>query len=580
MSKDLYRSLDFPLNVYAYALHLQQGQVNYLHYGLVAEDESAWEIGAKIAQQRLTDLLFKYLPPAPCRLLDIGVGLGTTAAILIARGYIVTAISPDAQQINLSQAHLVGKGQLQCVTFEAFTAPPQSYDIILFQESAQYLKTLTLFNKAHRLLAERGQLLIVDEVSLRRTPDDTSVGLPFLKYTLAHAQRCGFKLIEQLDLSKQAEPTVDYLLQIVETYRAQLLTDLTLSETKLESLLNKLKVYQQRYRDSRYGYRLLLFEKMQAPRWQLTEVSATDYSAVSDLFAEVFNQTLSQSLWQWKYGENRGMAIVAWQDGKIVAHYGGVVRALSYFGTAKRGVQIVDVMVAKVARRALTRQGAYFLVGATFPEYYAGYGAPILLGYGFPTQRAMETAERLGLYAEVGKMVEIRWTTQAGHAFFRSHVRHLRAREKKPLEILWQQMRADFPQAILGVRDWSYIQHRYLAHPQRHYEILLISQRFSTRPLGIVVLQRRQETCHLLDIIAPLSQMPLIIQQMQRTAGNWGLSTLALWITENFATTFTSLQGTLHPLDIRIPHCIWYEGPPLEAIKEKWWLMGGDTDFL
>lgn len=575
----MYAQLDFPLNVYAQALYLQEGHVDYLHYGLVEAYENAWELGAFAAQQRATDLLLSHLPPPPCRLLEIGVGLGTTAAKLAEQGYEITAISPDPQQIALAQIRLAGKGQLLCTSFEAFIAPAHSYDVVLLQESAQYLKNLTLFNKAHQLLAENGQLLLADEVSLQRTPADDANSLPFLKYTLAQAQRCGFKLIKQLDWSTRAAPTIDYILRAIETHRTQLLSDLKISDAILAGLLDSLKLYQQKYREGRYGYVLILFEKTHLPRWQLSEITTEDYPAIQTLFETTFNQPLSRPLWQWKYGN--GMAIAAWRQGEMVAHYGGVVRELSYFGVPKKGVQIVDVMVSNKERGVLTRKGPYFLVGATFPEYYAGYGAPILLGFGFPTQRAMQTAERLELYAEVGKMVEIRWQTTRGSAFLGSRIRHLVAFEaEKIVNMLWKQMSRDFSQAILGVRDWQHIQHRYLTHPQKQYEMLLISQRFTERPLGIVLLQRSADTCHLLDIIAPVKYFDLIIRQVSRIVGNWGIQTLNLWITENFAKIFTRLQGTVHPLDIRIPHCIWYAGPPTAEVKEKWWLMGGDTDFL
>jgi hypothetical protein len=124
------------------------------------------------------------------------------------------------------------------------------------------------------------------------------------------------------------------------------------------------------------------------------------------------------------------------------------------------------------------------------------------------------------------------------------------------------------------------VRHRYLEHPHKKYELLLVSRRFSGQPLGIIVLYRDEAVCKLLDIIAPLRQIPLLIRQARRIAGHWGAKTLSLWITENFVSLFSRAGGELHPLDIRIPHCIWYEGPPVEAVRNKWWLMGGDTDFL
>ena len=576
--------LNFPLNVYAHCLYLQQGQVDYLHYGLVKETEDAWEIGALAAQQRSTELLLSYLPPPPGRILEVGVGLGTLAAVLTNRGYQITGISPNPYEIALSQERVDETVKLHCVSFEEFNAFDSSYEVILLQESAQYLKPLTLFNKAHSLLTEKGLLLLVDEFSLRRTPSDGIEGLPELKYSLAQAKRCGFKLIEHLDLSKSAAPTVDYLLKVIAIHREQLLVELNLSIEQLEGLLSALRLYQQKYFEGRYGYTLLLFEKTQTPRWKITEVTPEDQAAMRMLFAQVFNHEMSPALWEWKYGQGRGLAIAAWKERKMVAHYGGIIRELWYFGTPKTGVQITDVMVSEQERGILTRRGPYFLVGATFSECYAGYGTRILLGFGFPTQRAIQAAERLGLYAEVGKMTEIRWSTRQGMFHWWTRIRHLHPLEYKTdqdiVNLLWKQMQAFFKHVIIGARDWHYIQHRYLAHPHKHYEILMVSNRFTGRPLGIVVLRREKEICQLLDIIAPITQITTIIQQTRRIVARWGISTISLWITENFSMLFTQTGGNLHSLDVRIPHCIWYEGPPTEEIQGNWWLTGGDTDFM
>lgn len=578
-----YIHLSFPLNVYAYSLALHQGQVDYLHYGLVEEEEEAWEIGAHLAQQRATDLLLTHLPPPPCRILEVGLGLGTLTQVLATRGYSITAISPDPHQIHLVSPH--PQLELQCVTFEAFNRPLQSYEVLIFQESAQYIKPLTLFNKAYDLLVDAGTLLIMDEVNLRRTPHDEVEGLPFLKYSLAQAQRCGFKLIEHLDLSKKAAPTLDFLLKIIETYHEQILAGLSLHADQLQALIRSLQKYQQKYRDGRYGYGLFSFQKKEAPRWRITEVVPHDEEAIRNLFAQVFQHPLSPEMWAWKYAQGRGMATVAWQGTQMVAHYGGIVRDILYFGQAQQGVQIVDVMVASTERSVLTRHGPYFLVGATFPECYAGYGAKILLGFGFPTARAIRVAELMGLYREVGKMIEIRWHCTQGPPKFWSQIRHLhpqeRPNDREVINQLWECMHPDLHQAIVGVRDWHYVRHRYLAHPHKRYELLLVTKRFFGQPLGIVVLHQDPENptlCKLLDIIAPLAHLPLLIEQTRRIVAHWGKQTLSLWMTEQFAPLFPG--GEHFPIDVRIPHCVWYEGPPTEEVQGHWWLMGGDTDFM
>jgi len=71
MSLPLHTQLDFPLNVYAHTLYLQQGEVQYLHYGLVEAQEDAWAVGALTAQQRATELLLTQLPPPPAQILEV-----------------------------------------------------------------------------------------------------------------------------------------------------------------------------------------------------------------------------------------------------------------------------------------------------------------------------------------------------------------------------------------------------------------------------------------------------------------------------------------------------------------------------
>jgi len=571
-----YANLDFPLNIYAHCLYLQEGNVDYLHYGLFKEGES--NPSAREVQQRATDFLLARLPPPPCRILEIGIGLGTTALELAQRGYTVTGISPDPQQIAITRQRVKESVTLECVTLEAFSAPTESYDVILLQESAQYIQSLALFNKAYSLLAKHGLILIADEVGLQRTPKYTSYGLPLLTYTLAQAQRCGFELSEEVDLSAQAAPTVDYLLWVIKKHRASLLVD----SAVLDDLLSVLREYQQKYREGRYGYVLLKFAKTKAPRWKITTVTPQDKEPIRALFSEVFApEQMNDALWEWKYGEKRGLGIAAWQNSKMVAHYGAIIREIHYFGQPKLAIQIADVMVSAKERSRLTRRGAFFLTAATFPEYYVGYGAKTWIGYGFPNQRAMKIAEHLGLYAPVGKMIELRWATSTAKPHLWTRIRHLQPQHLEQNKIiintLWKKMAACLQEALVGVRDWDYVLHRYLSHPHKQYELLLVSKRFGSQALGVVVIHRQKETCRIMDFIGDLKHLPEIIKQVRRMA--CGMQQVILWITENFATAFPKPLEQ-HDLDIQIPHSIWCQGVPAEDIDGHWWLMSGDTDFL
>jgi SAM-dependent methyltransferase len=575
--------LDFPLNVYAHCIYIQQGSVDYLHFGFVEADEDAWTVGAQLPQERSTALLLDNLLPAPCHILEIGLGLGTTASLLIERGYQVTAMSPDAAQVSIAQQKSA-KLTAHCQRFEEFQAAPETYDCILLQESAQYIRDLGLFNKAFDLLKPEGQMLLVDEFSILREFDDAPEGLHYLPFFIAHAERCGFSKIAEQDLSARAAPTVDYLLTAIDLHRTRLLAELPISEEMLAGLVSHLQRYRQHYQGGKYGYYLLKFNKIKAPRWRLTEVTAAEQDTVRGLFYNVFEHELSREMWHWKYGDGRGMAIAAWQGAYMVAHYGGILREISYFGVPKTAVQIADVMVASKERGMLTRQGAYFLTGATFPETYAGYASPVLLGFGFPTARAIRTAEKLGLYSDVGKIVEMHWDVLNTRPALKTRIRHLQpveiARDQVIIDQLWAEMQQDFPDAMMGVKNWEFVQHRYYQHPHKHYELLLVFSRFTGKALGIAVILRDGALCKLMDVIAPRRNLSLLLTQVRRMAGRWGMESVKAWITENYAPVFTHCEGTAHPTDVRIPHCVCYVGPETETVRGHWWLMWGDTDFM
>ena len=91
-----YREFQYPLNVFMHILTLEEGEVRDLHYGLFERgDESLVE-----AQERSTALLLTQLPPPPARILDAGVGVGTTLARLVQLGYRAQGLTPDQARVQ------------------------------------------------------------------------------------------------------------------------------------------------------------------------------------------------------------------------------------------------------------------------------------------------------------------------------------------------------------------------------------------------------------------------------------------------------------------------------------------------
>jgi SAM-dependent methyltransferase len=246
MPEPAYSDFYYPLNVFMHILTHEEGAATYLHYGFFEKP------GEPIAetQERSTAMLFKRLPPPPARLLDVGSGLGTTLRKLQTLGYRATGITPDPKQIAA-----IGDGvDVRCVAFESMTED-ESFDTIIFQESSQYIDSDTLFAKAAKLTRH---VLVLDEFTLRA---EEGVSLHTLDRFLAAARANGFELVEDVDVSAKAAPTIDYFSERLPRYREALRSDLALTDVQIDALIDNGVRYRDFYDRGVYGYRVTQFRR-------------------------------------------------------------------------------------------------------------------------------------------------------------------------------------------------------------------------------------------------------------------------------------------------------------------------------
>lgn len=245
-----YRDFPFPLNVFMHVLTLEEGEVNAMHYGLFErEDES---IAA--AQERSTALLVERLPRPPCRLLEVGIGLGTTLARLSGLGYDAEGITPDERQIAVARSRFGDALRAHAASFESFETANR-YEAIVFQESSQYIDSGELFRKSRALAAPGACVVVLDEFAIR--PVEKPGALHRLDHFLASAESQGFRLEEEIDLSRQAAPTIRYFLERLPRHRAALAADLGVSPQEVDGLIESGAAYSDLYQSGAYAYRLL-----------------------------------------------------------------------------------------------------------------------------------------------------------------------------------------------------------------------------------------------------------------------------------------------------------------------------------
>lgn len=302
------------------------------------------------------------------------------------------------------------------------------------------------------------------------------------------------------------------------------------------------------------------------------------------LFTNIFQKDMPQSLWDWKYARPHCAALGVWRGDELVAHYGGMGTDIAYKGQPARAVQICDVMVDTSVRQAVRTQSPFFLSTSAFLERYIGYDNPFLLGFGFPSDRHMALAARLKLYAPVGKIWELAWNLDAQPRMpwlLKADLldAHNIARYRKQLDALGTQQAADLADRIVARKDAGFVAWRYLQHPLERYTLLLVKHRITRRPIGLCVLKVEAERVLWMDAIAPLAHLPALAQVAR--AATWILQRrkLALWCSEPDVKRFGAVSAAM-AMPITTPANVWTPGPAPEELKDRWWLLAGDTDWL
>jgi hypothetical protein len=225
----------------------EEGAATWLHYGIFERADEP----LLVAQERSTELLLARLPAPPARLLEVGIGLATTLKRLTERGYDVEGITPDPQQIQMARDRYGDAIRIHCAAFETF-ASDAPYDVIVFQESAQYIDADALFARAAALTKN---VLVLDEFALR--PIEEEGALHSLDRFRDAAARHDFEIAEEVDLSAKAAPTMAYFTNRIPAYRERLIADLGITSEQLDTLIESGAKYRERYENGTYGYRLV-----------------------------------------------------------------------------------------------------------------------------------------------------------------------------------------------------------------------------------------------------------------------------------------------------------------------------------
>ncbi|HBW83039.1 MAG TPA: hypothetical protein DEF79_03245 [Gammaproteobacteria bacterium] len=315
-------------------------------------------------------------------------------------------------------------------------------------------------------------------------------------------------------------------------------------------------------------------------KWQVGDAVPEHVPKILALFKAVFGQDMSEAHWDWKYGNGRGAGVVVHEGDEIVAYFGGMERRILFAGRPATAFQCGDSMVSREHRGTLSKQGPFYLSVAAFLDRYLGHGRPYLISYGFPNERAMCLAERLGMYTQIGSLFEIYWPAEPSLQFRPVPFDFDDDGHRKELDKLWHSMARQFGDRAIGVRDLDYLIDRYRDHPSHAYLIHLVFDSSATRVLGIVIARKEENRLILVDFVGRQQELRELVRYAKSLASEQNCSEMFGWLTDRDCHLISETGEKFNELPLRLPLGVYREGLDPEEIRDRWFFMCGDSDFM
>lgn len=312
-------------------------------------------------------------------------------------------------------------------------------------------------------------------------------------------------------------------------------------------------------------------------------VQSDEYHCLHPLFRDVFGTEITTEMLSWKYADGRGRSYGVFDARqKLQTHCGLLYRQVIAEGHLRRIGQLVDLMARPGQKKGIARATSPFsrLISRVLADLEDSAN-PDALAFGFPSNRAMRLGQHLGLFASIDRMYQLTFSLRAPRRYA-DRIDHIKAFDKdiyRSIERLWRQMSEGLGQGLVGVRDATYLQHRYVNHPHYHYDFGFVRPWWGGRPLGLVVLRTDNQPHELMDILASPVHIERIVAAVRCHIGVYSVNNFILWLSENHAQAFVDHAQTIEPLEIRIMANPLSSGGAPQRFAGRWWLTSGDTDY-
>jgi hypothetical protein len=225
-------------------------------------------------------------------------------------------------------------------------------------------------------------------------------------------------------------------------------------------------------------------------------------------------------------------------------------------------------------------------VSKAFYDGHVGVEREHALAFGFPSERHLRLAVKLDLLRDGGSIDVLSWEPQQPLAPLGSRWRWQRldpadASFDTAIAQASERMRSDpaCTSLLVGERGPAYVRWRFFERPGRRQAAFALRRAWSRNVVGVAILELVQPTAQWLDWIGSPADMPHAWRGCMAEAQGAAANSLGMWaspaVTQSLAGTGARHIATT-PLGIPSRSALT-EG---ELARTRWWLTGGDTDFL
>lgn len=319
-------------------------------------------------------------------------------------------------------------------------------------------------------------------------------------------------------------------------------------------------------------------------RYVIRDVLPADEPQVIRLFVEAFGHQPGRDWFEWKYGAGRAGALGLWDEtGRLKAHYAGIPRTILWQGHSVAGLQIGDVMVSPEIRGLMVRNGPLQQICSRFFATRVGAGRPYRFAWGFPNQRHLRLGITLGLYRDAGVISQLSWLAKHRRLSPWWSFSPLDASSDdfdSQVDSVWQAMAGDLRDHVLGMRDSGYVRWRFVSRPDRQYRLYALRRRLNGRMMALAVMRFAEGGAELLDVVGPRSVFRHVVRAALSEAARAGATCLTAWASPALVELAGDTGAAAVPSGASLAISKGSDLSAEEITAARWWLMGGDTDFL